>query len=71
MLDRKYNYKRPLVFAHVALTSNLSARKARDTKARIDRHLDLWERGIHTGLLGDALSEGKAREGRIEQRKLV
>ena len=26
--------------------------------------MDLWERGLHTGLVGDAEAEGAAREGR-------
>ena len=26
--------------------------------------MDLWERGIHAGLVGDAEGEGDAREGR-------
>ena len=28
------------------------------------RRMDLWERGLHAGLLGDAEAEGDAREGR-------
>ena len=26
--------------------------------------MDLWERGLHAGLVGDAEAEGSAREGR-------
>ena len=26
--------------------------------------MDLWERGLHAGLVGDAEAEGAAREGR-------
>ena len=26
--------------------------------------MDLWERGLHAGLVGDADAEGAAREGR-------
>ena len=32
--------------------------------ARIIRRMDLWERGIHYGLLGEAEAGGAAREGR-------
>ena len=28
------------------------------------RRMDLWERGLHAGLVGDAEAEGAAREGR-------
>ena len=31
---------------------------------RIIRQMDLWERGLHTGLVGDADVEGADREGR-------
>ena len=65
LIDRKWNSNRPLVFAHVFLTSILSACKSREIRARIDRRLDLWERGINAGLLGDALVEGRAKEGRV------
>ena len=58
MLNRKWNFKRPLVFAHVVLTETLGTCKAREIQVRIDRQLDLWERGIHSGLVGGALAEG-------------
>ena len=60
VLDRKWNYKRPLVFAHEVLTKTLGARKAREIQARIDRQLDLWEREIHADLVGDVLAEVRA-----------
>ena len=69
VLDWKWNSKRPLVFSHVVLTRTLSSFKAREIRARIDRYLDLWERGIYSVLLGGALSEGRAREGRVKQHK--
>ena len=37
---------------------------ARDIKARITRWMDLWERDLHAGLVGDDDTEGDAREGR-------
>ena len=60
MPDRKWNSKRPLVFSHVVLTKTLGDHKAREIRARIDRLLDLWERFINTGLVGNALLEGRA-----------
>ena len=67
MLNRKWNAERPLIFSHVVLTRTLGARKDREIQVRIDRQLDLWERGIHAGMVGDALAEGRAREGHIKQ----
>ena len=62
VLDRKWNSKISLVFFHVVLTNNLRPHKAREFLARIDHQLDLWERVIHTGLVGDALAEVTARK---------
>ena len=53
---------------HVVLTKTLGSHKAREIMARIDRLVDLWERGIHAGLVGDVLEEGRAREGRVKRR---
>ena len=52
LLYCKWNSEQPLVFAHVVLTRTLSACNSRVIQERIDRQLDLWERGIHTGLVG-------------------
>ena len=41
-----------------------SVRREKGIQARITRRMDLWERGIHTGLVGDAEAGGAAREGR-------
>ena len=54
VLNRSWNYERPLVFAHVVLTKTLGIRRAREIRARITRRMGLWERGQHTGLVGDA-----------------
>ena len=35
-----------------------------DIRAQITRQMDLWERGLQTGLVGDAEAEGAVREGR-------
>ena len=37
--------------------------KAGKIQARIDCHLDHWEREIHAGLVGDVLEEVRNREG--------
>ena len=68
MLKRKWNPERPLVFAHAVLTKTLGTRKVREIRARIDRQLNLWERGIHAGLVWDVLEEGRDQEGRIDIR---
>ena len=60
LLDWKWNSERPLVFVHVVLTKKLGAHKVREIWVRIDCGLDLWERGIQAGLVGDALAEGRA-----------
>ena len=69
ILNQKCNFKIPLVFYHVVVTRTLSARKTRDTQARFDRRLDLWERVIHAGLVWDTLTEGRDREGRARKAK--
>ena len=38
--------------------------QGRDVRARITLRMDLLERGLHAGLVGDAKAEGAAREGR-------
>ena len=53
MINWKNNSKRPLFFSHVVMNYTLGAHKARDIRARINLPLDLWERGIHTGMVGD------------------
>ena len=64
VLNRSWNSERPLVFAHVVLTKTLGIRRAQEIRARITRCMDLWERGHHAGLVGNAEAEGAAREGR-------
>ena len=64
VLNRSCNSKRPLVFAHVVLTKMLGVQRAREIRDRITRRMDLWERGYHAGLVGDARAEGAAQEGR-------
>ena len=62
VLGRSWKSKRPLVFVHVVLTFGIC--RARDIRALITRWVDLWERGLHAGMLGDAETEGAVREGR-------
>ena len=45
-------------------STTLDVRRAKEIRARITRKIDLWEMGLHVGLLGDAEAEGAAREGR-------
>ena len=59
-----WNSKIPLGFAHIVLRKTLSIHRDREIRARITRRMDLWERGIHAGLVGDAKAEGAARDGR-------
>ena len=66
MFNLKWNYKIPLVFIKMVLTSTLSAHKDRVIQARIDHHLYLWERGIHAGLAENAWTEGRDRDGRVK-----
>ena len=66
MINHKWNFERPLVFAHVVLTRTLGACKARDIQARIDCRLDLWERGVYAVLVGSVLAECRDREGRFK-----
>ena len=63
-ISRSWNFKRPLVFAHVVLTQTLGICRAKEIRARITRWIDIWERGLHAGLVGDAEAEGGTREGR-------
>ena len=64
VLGRSWNTERPLVFAHIVLTKTLGVRRAKDIHGKITRRMDLWERGLHTDLAGDAEVEGASREGR-------
>ena len=64
LIELSWKYERPLVFAHVVLTKMLGVRRAREIWERITRRMDLWERGINAGLVGDAEAEGASREGR-------
>ena len=57
----------PLLFSQVFLTNNLGIHRDREICASITRWMDLWERGLHTVLVGDAEAEGAAKEGRASR----
>ena len=64
VLGRSWKSKTPLVFAHIVLTKTLGVCQDREIWARITRRMDLWDRGQHAGLVGDAKAEGADQEGR-------
>ena len=64
VINRSWNSKRPLVFAHCVLTKTLGVRRAQEIRVRITRGVDFWERVIHAGLVVNADAEGSAREFR-------
>ena len=49
---------------HIFLTKTLGVHRAKEIRARITRQIDLWERGLHAGLVRDSEAEGAARKGR-------
>ena len=67
MIDQKWNSERCIVFSRVVLTKTLSTCKVREIRARIDCRLGLWGRERYAGLVGGALSEGRAKEGCFER----
>ena len=64
VLGRLWNSERPLVFTHVFLTKTLGVCRDKEIRSQITRKMELWERGLHTGLVGDAEAEEVAREVR-------
>ena len=66
VISRSWNSVRPLVFAQVVLTKTLGVHRAREIRVRITRRMELWERGQHAGLVGDAEAEGAAQEVRAD-----
>ena len=47
----------------------MGVHRAKKIRARISWWMYLWERGLHAGLVGDAKSEGAAREVRAARGK--
>ena len=64
VIDRSWNSERLLVYAHVVLTMMLVVHRAQNIRAQITRRMDLWDRGLHAGLVGESEAEGSASEGR-------
>ena len=64
VLGRIWNSKRPLIFSHVVLRKMLSVCRAKEIRERITRQMDLWDRGLHEGLVGDSEAEGSTRDDR-------
>ena len=64
ILSISWNSEIPLVFSHIVLTKMLGVCRAKEIRARITRCMDLWERGLRAGLVGNAEAEGADREGR-------
>ena len=64
VLGRSWNYEIPLVFDHIVLTKTLGVIRSSEIRAGISRRMELWEKGLHTGLVGDAEAEGNVREAR-------
>ena len=69
VLGRSWNTKSLLVFSHIVRTKMLVIRNARGIWAQITRSMDLWDRSLHAGLVGDTELEGAAREGRASSRR--
>ena len=44
----------------------LGAHRAKEIRAWITRRMDLWERALHSGLVGYAKAKEDAREGRAD-----
>ena len=57
-----WNSNRPLVFEHIVLTKMLGIHYDWEIWERISQHMDLWDKGLHKGLMGNIDSEGAARE---------
>ena len=62
--DWSWNSERPHFFAHVVLTKTLGVFRNQEIRAHITRHMDLWERGLHAGLVGGSKAEESSREDR-------
>ena len=43
---------------------DVGVRRAREIWSQISRSMDLWEKGLHMGLVGDTEEEGSDREKR-------
>ena len=57
VLSWSWKSKRPLIFTHVVFTETLGVHRANEIRAEITRRMDLWERGLYEGLVGDSEAE--------------
>ena len=64
VLERIWNSGIPLFFAYIVLTKVLVVHRDREIRARIYQWMDLYKKGVHSGLVGDAEAEGAEREGK-------
>ena len=61
--DWRWNYKAPLVFYYIVLTKKLGICRSKEIRSLISWQMDLWEKGVNDGLVGDGEAEGAVREG--------
>ena len=62
VLNRSWNSEIPLVFAQIFITNNLGICRARNIRASVASRMELWGRGIYTGMVAEAEEEYDARE---------
>ena len=64
IIDTSWNSERPLLFTHDIFTKMLGICMAREIRAQIIKRIDLWDRGLHAGLVEDSEEEGTSRDVR-------
>ena len=64
VLNWRWNSERPLFFSHVTLNKTLGVHRSREIGSRITMRMDLWERFLHTGLVGYTEEEWDSQDGR-------
>ena len=60
VLNRSWNSEIPLVFAQIVIMKDLGVCRARNIRASLAKRMELWERGIHTGMVEDTEEEDDA-----------
>ena len=60
VLNRSWNSEILLVFSQIFITKNLGVCRARNIRASLAKRMELWERGIHTGMVADTEEEDDA-----------
>ena len=66
-----WNSNRPLVFEYTVLTKMLGIHYEWEIWERINQHMELWDKGLHKGLMRNLESEGASREVREVQESLM